>query len=188
MSRTARAMLVRTPGTALTAPQGWQLTDAGLVGWTFDNAHVQGGTLLPTAGQLHVARIKASSSVLNNIHFIVTAGGTTLTAGQCFAALCNDAGALLGAGAITASLHGTGANGWADAGFKTHPLSVGQAVTKDAWYKIVWFYNGTTGPTMARAASSNGAAVNLGLAAPNFRFATADTGLTTTPPDRKSVV
>lgn len=163
------------------ATPGYSPADHGLIGWTFDPAiGVQNnGVALTPAGTLNVARIRVLSSTLTNIHFHLGTGGSVLTANQCYAAVFTDAGALLGAGAITGSLHSTGSGGWGDGGFKTHPLSVAQAVTSGAWYKIVWWYNGTTGPTMSRASNSGSAVVNANLTASTARFATANTGITT---------
>lgn len=158
--------------------------DHGLAGWTFDPAGIQGGTILPTAGLLHVVRVRTSSAVVTNIEMYVTTGGSSLTSGQCRAAIYNDAGALLGAGAVTASAHGTGATGWGDAGRKILPLTVAQAVTAGGWIRVA-FYANTAGslPTFARGANvTAGAALNAGLSAPGLRFSTADTGLTTAMP------
>lgn len=158
--------------------------DHGLTGWTFDPALIQAGTILPTAGLLEVVRVRTSAAAVTNIEMYVTAGGSSLTSGQCLAAIYNDAGALLGAGAVTASAHGTGATGWGDAGRKVLPLTVAQAVTAGSWIRVA-FYANTAGtlPTFARgAAVSSGAAVNAGLSAPGLRYSTADTGLTTAMP------
>jgi hypothetical protein len=150
-------------------------TDHNLAGWTFDPAHVQAGTVVPTAGLSHVVRVRALTSVISNILLHLTAGGSALTAGQCFATLHNDAGAQLGAGAITADQ----ATAWATGGLKVMPLTVAQAVTPNAWYRIRFWFNGTTGPTLSRAVNSSSAILNAGLSAPNFRYSTADAGLTT---------
>lgn len=162
----------------------WRATDHGLVAWSFDPAMVTGGTILPTAGLLQVVRVRALTSVATSIEMYVTTGGASLTSGQCFAALYNNAGALLGAGAVTASAHGTGATGWGDAGAKSLPLTVAQGVTPYADYLVAFYANtGGTLPTFARAAAvASGAALNLGMAAPTLRFSSADTGLTTAMP------
>lgn len=157
----------------------YRAADHNLTGWTFDPIMVQGGTVLATAGLSYVFRIRALSTTITNIHVHLTAGGSSLTSGQCFASLHNDAGAILGAGAVTASLHSTGSNGWGDGGYKTHPLTTPQAVTQYDWYRVRLWFNGTTGPTLSRALNSNTVIVNAGLSAPNFRYATADSGLTT---------
>lgn len=156
----------------------WRPTDQNLAGWSFDPALVQAGTILPTAGLANVARIRVLTSTITNIHFHFTVAGSGLTAGQCFAALYNDGGALLGAGAVTADQ----AANWASGGYKTCPLSVAQGVTPNAWYKVLWWYNGTTAPTLSRAVNSSSAILNAGLAAPTLRYASADAGLTTAAP------
>lgn len=167
-----------TPGTWTPLGPGARPSEHGLAGWTFDTAMVQAGTLMPTAGLAQMARIQVLSSTVSAINFHFTAGGSSLTAGQCFAALYNDAGALLGAGAVT----GDQAANWATGGFKTCALSVAQGVMAGAYYRILWWFNGTTGPTLSRAVNSSSAILNAGLAAPNFRYATADAGLTTSAP------
>lgn len=149
-----------------------------LTAWTFDTVQVQGGTVLPTAGLAHVARVRMLGTVATNIHFHFTAGGSALTSGQCFAALYNDAGALLGAGAVTADQ----AANWATGGFKTCPLSVAQGVTQYAWYRVLFWFNGTTGPTISRGLNSSSAILNAGMTAPVLRYSSADTGLTTAAP------
>jgi hypothetical protein len=153
--------------------------DHNLIGWTFDPIDQQAGTVVPTAGLAHVVRIRALSSVITNIHVHVTVAGSALTANQCYMAVYNDAGALLGAGAITASLHSTGTNGWGDTGAKVHPLVTPQAVTPGAWYKVLFWFNGTTGPTISRNTNAGSAMLNIGLTAGTARYATANSGLTT---------
>lgn len=152
--------------------------DHGLIGWTFDPIDQQAGTVVPTAGLAHVVRIRALGSVVTNIHFHLTGGGSALTAGQCFAALYNDAGALLGAGAVTADQ----STAWATSGAKTMPLSTPQAVTAGAWYKVLWWFNGTTGPSLSRNTNAGSTMLNIGLTASTARYATADSGLTSAAP------
>lgn len=163
-----------TAATAAAAAGYVKASDHNLVGWTFDPAAIQTGTVLPTAGLANVARVRVLSGVVSNIHFHFTAGGSSLTAAQCFAALYNDAGALLGGGAIT----GDQAANWATGGFKTCPLSVAQGVTPNAWYRVLWWFNGTTGPTLSRGSNADAATLNAGLSAPLLRYSSADTGRT----------
>jgi hypothetical protein len=158
----------------------YQPSDQNFLGWSFEPASgVAAATVQPTAGLAQMCRIRVLGSTITNIHFHLTAGGSVLTANQCYAAVYNDAGALLGAGAITASLHSTGVNGWADGGLKTHPLTTPQAVTPGGWYKILWWFNGTTGGTFSRGTNSGSAILNAGLTAATARYATANSGLTT---------
>jgi hypothetical protein len=148
-------------------------------GWTFDPAMVQGNGLVVTSGLTYVIRLRIMSSLVTNLHFHITTPGATLTSGQCFATLHDDSGVLLAASAVTSDLSGTGTNGWLTGGLKTHPLVTPQATTPGNWYKIRFWFNGTTGPTFSRALSSSSAILNAGLSAPNFRYATADTSVTT---------
>lgn len=169
--------LATATATASLASAGYvKATDhTTLAGWTFDPAMVQAGTILPTAGLANVARIRVLGNTVTNIHFHFTVAGSGLTAGQCFAALYNDAGALLGAGAIT----GDQAANWASGGFKTCALSVAQGVTPYAFYRVLWWANGSTMPTLSRAVNSSSAILNAGMTAPTLRYSSADTGLTT---------
>lgn len=160
----------------------YQPEDHNLIGWTFDPVGVFGTYVMAPAGTLHMARIRLLKPTLTNLHFHLTAGGSVLTSGQCFATVFTDANAWLGASAMTGSLHASGSNGWGDGGFKTHPLASPQNVTPYGWYKVIWWYNGTTGPTMSRAGNNGAPITNANLPAANSRYATANTGITTTPP------
>lgn len=155
--------------------------DAGFVGWTFDSSDAQSATVMPTAGLLTFTRIKIPAAVSNvtNIVMHIATGGTTLTAGQCFAALYNGSGAIFGAGAITADQ----STAWGSGGLKVMPLTVPQAVAGPYVY-VGWFANTTgTMPSFTRALNSSTAITNAGLSAPTLRYGTADAGLTTAPPN-----
>lgn len=152
-----------------------QAIDHALGGWTFDPICVQGATVLATAGLSYVVRIRVMSATVTNIHFHFTVGGSSLTSGQCFASLHNDAGAILGAGAVTADQ----STSWASGGFKTCALTVAQGVTAGDWYKVRFWFNGTTGPTLSRGINSSAAITNANLSGTTNRFGTADSGLTT---------
>jgi len=154
-------------------------SDHNYGGWTFDPAMVQGNGLVVTSGLTYVIRLRIMSALVTNLHFHITTPGATLTSGQCFATLHDDSGVLLAASAVTSDLSGSGTNGWLTGGLKTHPLVAAQVTTPGNWYKIRFWFNGTTGPTFSRALSSSSAILNAGLSAPNFRYATADTGVTT---------
>jgi hypothetical protein len=157
----------------------YRASDQGFAAWTFDVEDVQASTVLPLGGLSHVVRFRALTSVISNLHFHVVTGGSGLTANQCFATLHNDAGAQLGAGAITGDLSPASSAGWGSGGFKTCPLQVAQAVTPYAWYRVRFWGNGTTGPALSRKVNSASALLNALLAAANSRYSTADTGLTT---------
>lgn len=62
------------------------------------------------------------------------------------------------------------------------PLAGGPyAVDAGDLYVGAW-YNGTTGPSIARNGTVNATLTNVGLSAPNLVAASADTGLTTAAP------
>lgn len=152
--------------------------DHGSLGWTFDPADTQAGTILPTAGRLEVVRIRATAALVTNINLHVVTAGATLTANQCLAALYTDAGVLL-------SSTGNQATAWQSTGMKVCALSAAQAVTPGQWYRVAFYANGTTLPTFARGSSVGAVGsdlINYGLSAPTLRFSTADTGRTTTMP------
>lgn len=151
-------------------------TDHSLIGWTFDPyTGVQGGVILATAGLAYTCRVRVLRSTITNVNLHFTVAGATLTAGQCFAAVYSDAGALLGTTVDQAT-------NWASSGYKTCTLSSPiTGLTPYTWVRVVWWFNGTTGPTLSRAINSNTAITNAGMAS-NFRSATANTGLTTAAP------
>jgi hypothetical protein len=154
--------------------------DAGYCGWMYDpGASVQAGLVMPTGGLSHIFRFRATKNTISNLHMHFTAGGTGLVTGQCFMSLNSDAGAQLAISADQAGATG-GSSNWSTSGYKTIPLVGGPvSVTPGAWYKARMWSNGTTGPTASRAVNSNTVITNAGLAAPNFWWSTADTGLTT---------
>ena len=174
---------IATNATNITRTRGAFIgaTDHGYQAWTADAIMGQAATVVPTAGLSHIVRLRTgeSASLATNLHMHLTVGGSVLTSGQCFASLHTDAGVILGAGAVTGSLHATGTGGWGDSGYKTLPLTTPQVITPNTWYKIRFWFNGTTGPTVTRDINSASAITNAGLSSPNFRYATADSGLTT---------
>ena len=155
--------------------------DYGFQGWTFDpGASVQGGSVLATAGLTYTARIRATGFLATNLHFHLTTGGSGLTAGQCYATLHSDAGALLGAGAVSGDLSGATSAGFGSGGYKTIPLVTPQAITPGTFYRVRYWFNGTTGPTLSRATSSSTAIINAaGPSVTALRWSTADSGVTT---------
>lgn len=159
------------PGSANPQP-----ADHGLVGWTFDPADQQAGTILPTAGRLEVARVRVSGPTVTSILLAVTVAGATLTAGRNLAAIFTDAGALLATSVDQAT-------NWQSTGLRTCTLTAPQAVTPGTFVRVGIFATGTTLPTLARASVAiSGAALNAGMSAPVLRYSTADTGLTTAMP------
>lgn len=149
--------------------------DQGLITWAYgmEGLSTQGGV---TGGvlQLNKLPIRAAASV-TNILVNIQAVGVTLTTGQNFAALYSSAGALLGVSADQTVP-------WVSIGLKTMAIVGGPvAVPAGFVYAALWSV-GSTIPSFFRCNNSGGGPMNAGLAAPNLRFATADTGLTTTAP------
>jgi hypothetical protein len=158
--------------------RGWQPADSGFLSWNYDPALGSGtGSALATAGLVYVIKLWAPATTISNVHLWMTAAGGTLTSGQCFAALYDATKAQVGS--TSADQSGTGA-GWAGTtALKT--IAVGSWANPTAQFCFVaLFFNGTTGPAFLR--NSNAGSVNAGLSAANSRFATADTGRTTTMP------
>jgi hypothetical protein len=159
---------------ASTGLGGYVPADSNYLGWTFDSVDVQGGAIWPTAGTLNLARIKVGQATVSNIVIHFTVAGGTLTTGQCFAGLYSSAGVLLSSTADQST-------NWQTGGLKSMPLSAAQSVSGPFVY-VGFFANGTTMPTQTRAVNSSSAIVNPNQSAPNFRYATADAGLTTALP------
>lgn len=147
--------------------------DHGFLGWNFDPSLSIGSTILAAAGTLYLARIKVPKAItVTNLHVHCTSVGVTLTAGRNFAALFTAAGARV-ASTVDQS------TAWTALGLQTMALTSAQAIAAGDYY-VGFYSNGSTLPTFARGTSLS--AANTGLAAPNFRYASADTGLTTAMP------
>jgi len=101
-------------------------------------------------------------------------GGVTLTANQCKAALYDGSKALLGTTADQSGNWG-GTGGYQEMAISGGPVAISAGYA----YAAFWF-NGTTGPQVCALLS--GTPCNFGLSAANSRWATADTGRTTTAP------
>jgi hypothetical protein len=173
---TGQVLTVEGGVPAWTSPGNFQATDQGLVAWSFDPVAIAAGFTLTPAGTLFTVKVhnQVAQNVTNIIVDLTTAGGT-LTSGQCFAALFQGVGgALLG---TTADQSGA----WAGAtGVKTMAISGGPVAAAAGDLIIGFWYNGTTGPSFGRGTQNPTA--NVGLAAAQSRFGTANTGLTTTAP------
>jgi hypothetical protein len=122
--------------------------DYGLKAWNW-NPDAALATLTTrlnsTAGRLNIFRLSLPKpTLITNIHTMITATPTTLTAGQCGVALYNTAGNLVGSlvtGVDTA---------WATLGFKTHALASGPFWQPAGHVTVAMWWNGTTAPGMMR--------------------------------------
>jgi hypothetical protein len=134
-------------------------------------------SILPAQGTLYVVRVHVPVAVTaTSILLAITNAGSGLQSGQCFAGLWNaSGGALVGA-------TGDQAANWATTGVKTMALSGGAKQIGAGDYYLGLYANGTTLPNFARGNNQiGGAFANAGMT-DNFRVATANTGLTGTPP------
>lgn len=162
---------------------GWTAADHNLIAWNFPN--YQGGTsqVLSAAGTLTVWKVPvdevalagaASAGKITNVILAVGSVGVSLTSGQCYAGLWLADGTFVGLSADQSTA-------WQTAGVKVMALTGGpftptggaQEVYVGAWY------NGTTSPGFVRAGSAPSGLANVGLSgSANFKYATANTGLT----------
>ena len=176
--------IVATPGnSARAAPANhqhprtyWNPSDQGLVTWTMDVMVATANSILPAQGTLYLVRVHVPvAATVRNILAAITNAGSGLRAGQCFAGLWHaSGGARVG---VTADQ----STGWATTGVKTMALTSAVNLTAGDYY-IGLYANGTTLPHFARGNNQiGGAFANAGMTS-NFRVATANTGLTTTPP------
>jgi hypothetical protein len=148
--------------------------DHGYCGWTFPPDMVQAATILPTAGLSYVVRVRVTSTTISAVNLHITTAGGTLT--NSFVTVHNDAGVYY-TGAVTADQ----STNWTSGGLKTMALTTPiTGLTIGSWVKVrFWVGTATTLPTVSRGVNSNSAITNAGLSAPNFRYSTANSGMTT---------
>jgi hypothetical protein len=151
-------------------------SDHNLLGWSFDPANLQAGVLQLGGGTLQVVRFKVmNTTAVSNLIVNLTLGGAVLVSGRNLAGLYSDSGNLLGQ-----TVDQTTA--WSTAGLKVMALQSPATVTPWTWYKMGWFNNGLTAPSMSRGQNTDSAVLNAGMSGSTLRYSTADTGLTTTLP------
>lgn len=148
--------------------------DAGFLAWNFDVALATTGYILNAAGTITAIKVNVPVPILvTYVNVFISVIGATLTAGQSFVALYDTSKNLLSTSADQAAVFaGT-------TGLKAIALGTPQAIGPGTYYVAIWS-NGTTMPTFRSAA--NLASANTNLSAAASRWATADTGRTTTAP------
>ena len=176
--------IVATPGNSAQASAAnhqhprtyWNPSDQGLVTWTMDVMTAAANSILPAQGTLYVVRVHVPvAASVRNILAAVTNAGSGLRSGQCFAGVWN------ASGGARAGVTADQSTGWSTTGVKTMALTGAVNLTAGDYY-IGLYANGTTLPNFARGNNQiGGSFANAGMTA-NFRVATANTGLTTTPP------
>lgn len=147
--------------------------DHGGLTWSFDPSNCNGSFALATAGTIYGIRLHwAAGGLTTGVIIQVPTAGAGLTANQCFAALYNTAKNL-----VSVSADQSGA--YAGTGTITIPWSTNggpQTLVAGDVFVVFWF-NGTTGPSITRG--TNTGAANLNLSAANSRYFSANTGITT---------
>lgn len=129
----------------------------GFIAWSCD-PQVAGANASINAGELHLTAVYLPAPVtITNVHLAINAGGTGLTANQCFAGLYQN-------GTLKASTANQ-ATAWAGTGLMTMALSSPQNVAAGIAH-IGWYWNGSGSPTFNYA---GGNLVNANLAAAKFR-------------------
>ncbi len=172
-------MPLYSSGDSVTTTQAVQTipSDHQLAGWSFDPVKIQAGVIQLGGGTLQVARVKVTNALqLSTLYMNVTLGGLTLVSGRNYCGFYSDAGQLLGQ---TADM----TTAWSTPGLKAMPIQGGPLqVTPWTWYKIAWYTNGLTVPSLSRGMNVSATVLNAGMSGTTLRFSTADTGLTTALP------
>ncbi len=154
-------------------------SEQGYVGWTF-NPHVLpaaiAGVAIPTAAVVWLWKVPiAVATPVTTIRSYLVTAGATLTSGQNFAGLIDSTGSKI---ATTAdqTTNWTGATGILDMTLTAGPFTVNPPF---CWIAIV--FNGTTGPSFARANNLSAAFANGKLSAANTKYGSILTGQTSIP-------
>jgi hypothetical protein len=149
----------------------WQASDYGLKGMTYDPT-ISNATATPTAGTLYLTKVLVPvATTISDIWLHVNTAGSSLTSGQNFAAAYDQAGALIG---VTADQ----TTAWGSSGMKQMALTGGPYNLSTGFVWIALWSRGSTPAQFARNNNNAGFMVINGVT----RYATANTGLTTTAP------
>lgn len=146
----------------------------GLSGWAYDPALAINTSLL-TNGTVYLTKIHIpDDAAVTKVYWWVTAAAVTATAGQNFVGIYSSAGTRLATTNVDAVITSTG--------LKTTTIA-SQNLTAGSFYWVAMVFNAATAPTVARATGSTGlaTAVNAGLTAGTYRFATNGTAQTSLP-------
>jgi hypothetical protein len=177
--RNGGANLVTVPAagsiyTATGAFGAQQPVNHGFTAWSYDPVAAINTSLL-TNGTVYLTKVHIPDDVtITKLYWWVTTIGATATAGQNFVGLYSSAGTRLAATGVDADITTTG--------LKTTTIS-GQALTAGSFVWVAMVFNAGTAPTVARGTGSTGiaTAVNAGLTAGIYRFATNGTSQTSLP-------
>lgn len=148
-----------------------QPVNQGVAGWTYDPALALNSSLL-TNGTVYLSKVHISEDVTaTKLYWWVATAGVTPTAGQNEVGLYSSAGVKLASANVDGDVSSTG--------LKTTTIT-GQNLTAGSFYWVAMVFNAATAPAVSRATGNAGlaTAVNLGLTASTYRFATNGTGAT----------
>lgn len=152
--------------------------DFGWGGWSFDIASCAPSSSPGIAGRVFFTAVPVRGiQTITNLILAISAAGSGLTAGQCFAGLYQN-------GALLASTADQQTN-WQTAGFKTMALSTPQVVNSaNGIVYVAFFFNGTTSPNFAQAALTSAMWNAIGASSPLMRggYDSTNSGRTTTFP------
>lgn len=150
-------------------------TEHGFKVWSGDPPTFTTNSLLSASGTLQLVKLwTRTPTLISSVSvYVQTAGATLSNVGF---GLYSAAGALL-----TSSVNANGATATAfqATGLKTVTFTTAQTI--NGGFYVGFWCAGTTMPALARGSGVPGVH-NVNLAAPNFRFAIANTGLTTAAP------
>jgi hypothetical protein len=172
---------ITVPAPTVVLPSTIAPTDAGFKAWTFDPAIMVNNSIVGAGGTLNLTRLEnktgAGMTVGSVSVFVNTAGATLGNVG--FGVWSWGAtGALL---ASSVNANGATTTAFQSSGTKTVTFTTPPTIAAGAAFYVGFWFTGTTMPTLSRA-SGTAAVHNIGFTATPFRYATANTGLTTTAP------
>lgn len=145
----------------------------GFLAWAFDPVMCNNTYTLATAGTMYVIRIPIKKAMtISNIHLSIATGGGTLA--NSYVAIYQNNTLLRQSSDQSTS--------WQSADFKTISITATNVVAGSIEIAL-WVGSWVSAPVFHRAAGQSSALTNAYLAAANSRFATADTGITTTAPN-----
>lgn len=146
-----------------------------LTAWSYDPSGAVNAILL-TSGTIYLAKLHIpADAAVTKLYWWMPVAGASVTAGQNFGGLYSSAGARLVQADADAKVTAT-------AGLQTLTLA-STALTAGSFVWAALVFNAGTAPTLAYASGATGAttALNVGLTAATFRYATAGTGQTALP-------
>jgi hypothetical protein len=151
--------------------------DHGMLGWTGPPYMFGTALTLAAKSQLFGVRVYAKAGTVSAIGLNLLTIGVTLTSGQNKAAFFNSAGTLMGTSVDQSTAWSTSGS----TGYKACNLVTPVAIAA-GYYDIVFWANGSTAPSFARAGNSSANNAGLPLDQTLKFFKTSDTSVTTDAP------